>query len=76
MPAGLCVAGLGERSLEGPGLTFPLYFFEGSHFQCFPGEEKRTKKKKTNSSSRCKIAFSGSSGLGTKAVSDFYVHSP
>lgn len=46
MPAGLRVAELGDRSLEAPGLISPLYSFEGSRFQCFPGEDKPAKKKK------------------------------
>lgn len=44
--AGLRLAGLGDRTLEAPGLTSPLYSFEGSCFQCFPGEDKPEGKKK------------------------------
>lgn len=53
----------GEPSLERQDAS-PLYFFKGSRFQCFPGEDKLAQrkkkiKKKINSLSCCKIVFVG-----------------
>lgn len=67
----------GEPSLERQEAS-PLYFFKGSRFQCFPGEDKLAQRKKKIKKKKTpyRVAKLCSSGLGRKAVSDLYVHCP